>query len=140
MLGSIQDRDKLIFCLAGAHTCLIQVGHPIFLLKIYRVKPFFFRFTVLRKFLHNLQCKNTLNHLNITIHNKSNPIRSTTCFRKTRCSRAQVLFSMQHLTNGQQNENSKLTLTSVPESFIFLTIKDEEVYLRKKRRLDTIIN
>ena len=34
-------RDKLIFCLAGAHTCLIQVVHPTFLLKIYCVKPFF---------------------------------------------------------------------------------------------------
>ena len=51
-------------------------------------------FTLLRKFLHNLQWKNTLNHLNITIHNKNNSIRSTTCFRKARCSSARELFSM----------------------------------------------
>ena len=64
-------------------------------------EDFFFRFTLLRKFLHNLQCKNTLNHLNFTNHNKNNYIRSTTSFRKTRCSSAPTLFSMQDLTNGQ---------------------------------------
>ena len=47
---------------------------------------------------------------------------------------------MEDLTKGQQNANSKSTSTSVPGSFIFLTIKDEEVYLREKRHLDTIIN
>ena len=100
---------------------------------------FFFRFTLLKNFLHNLQCRNTLNHLNITIHNKNNSIRSTTCFRKACCSSTCMLFSMQDLTNGQQNANSKSTSTSVSGSFIFLTIKDKEVYLREKRRLDMII-
>ena len=47
---------------------------------------------------------------------------------------------MEDLTKGQQNANSKSTSTSVPGSFIFLTIKDEEVYLREKQRLNTIIN
>ena len=47
---------------------------------------------------------------------------------------------MEDLTKGQQNANSKTTSTSVPGSFIFLTIKDEEVYLRDKQHLDTIIN
>ena len=47
---------------------------------------------------------------------------------------------MEDLTKGQQNANSKSTSTSVPGSFIFLTIKDEEVYLRNKRHLDTTIN
>ena len=36
-------------------------------------EDFFFRVTLLRKFLHNLQRKSTLNHLNITIHNKNIP-------------------------------------------------------------------
>ena len=44
--------------------------------------------------MHKLQCKNTLNHLNITIYNKNHSIRSTTCFRKARCSSARVLFSI----------------------------------------------
>ena len=57
-------------------------------------EDFFFRFTLLRKFLHNLQCKNTLDHLNITIHNKNNSIRSTTCFRKARCSSKAHFYSV----------------------------------------------
>ena len=53
--------------------------------------------------MHNLQFKNTLNHLNITIHNKNNSIRSTTCFRKAGCSSAWVLFLMEDLTKLKAN-------------------------------------
>ena len=62
-------------------------------MKIYFIEnllceAFFFRFSLLKNFLQNIPCKNTLNHLNVTIHNKNNSIRSTTCFKKARCSNA----------------------------------------------------
>ena len=41
--------------------------------------------------------------MNITIHNKNNSIRSTTCFRKAGCSSAWVLFSMEDLTKLKAN-------------------------------------